>query len=245
MPLDLALVMPVYNEESCIRQVVESWKALLQSLNIDFQMLVLNDGSTDRTAEELQSFTGDPFIEIINKRNSGHGPTVLMGYRNAANRAHWVFQCDSDDEMKPDHFPVLWNKRQEYDALFGVRVGMRQSLERKLVSMGSRLTVRLLFGKGVVDVNTPYRLIRSHILASIVRQIPEDAFAPNVIISGALAKANFRILNHPVPHQVRRTGQISIANWKLYRGVLKSFIQTWHVSQSVTIQINENENYRP
>ena len=71
MQLDLALVMPVYNEANCIRRVVESWRSVLQSLNIKYQMLLLNDGSTDHTAEELVYFANDPTIEIVHKQNSG------------------------------------------------------------------------------------------------------------------------------------------------------------------------------
>ncbi len=234
--MDLALVMPVYNEGLCIRNVVESWYNVLESLRIKFVMIVLNDGSRDGTEEQLARFAGYTGIEVVNKPNSGHGPTILMGYRKAVLQADWVFQCDSDDEMKAEHFPKLWEKREDYDALFGVRERVQQSVQRKFVSLGSRITVRLLFGKGVMDVNSPYRLIRSNVLARIVDQIPDHTFAPNVVISGALARGKFRIYNHPVPHEPRKTGAVSIANWKLYRAAVKSFGQTWRCSRSIIVE---------
>jgi hypothetical protein len=128
--------------------------------------------------------------------------------------------------MTPDSFPQLWARREEFDALFGERVGRSQSAGRRIVSAGSRATVRLLFGGGVADVNTPYRLIRAGVLREIVEQIPPDAFAPNVIISGALARAGLRICNLPVPFRDRCTGSSSLLKWRLWGAALKSFWQT-------------------
>jgi glycosyltransferase involved in cell wall biosynthesis len=226
MLLDLMVVMPVYNEEECIAGVVRSWKDKLGAMGLDFQILVLNDGSRDGTQAALETFDGDDRVRIINKDNSGHGPTILRGYRVAVEEAQWVFQIDSDDEMKPDHFPRLWDKRLKYDALFGVRAAREQDNARKLLSAGSRLVVRMLFGRGVRDVNTPYRLMRSSKLRPIVTAIPDDTFAPNVIISGVFSKTRNRVYNTPVPHENRKTGTGSLTSAKVWKVAIKSGIQT-------------------
>ena len=171
-------------------------------------------------------FAGDKRVEVVQKANSGHGPTILMGYRKAVEIADWVFHCDSDGETKAEYFPALWEQRDRYDALFGTRAGRQQNLARKLISAGSRLTVRLLFGKGVRDVNTAYRLIRAPILKPILPQIPDATFAPNVIISGTMAKAGLRFFHYPVPFEYRKTGTVSIAKWKLWKVAFRSFWQT-------------------
>jgi dolichol-phosphate mannosyltransferase len=226
MGFELAMVMPVYNEEACIDHVVSSWYQELLGLNINFVMLVLNDGSRDGTESKLAQFAGNDHIKIINKKNSGHGPTILQGYHMGVDLAEWIFQTDSDDEMKPEHFKELWNRRKDYDALFGFRQGREQSFSRSFISFVSRQTVGIIFGKGVLDVNTPYRLVRSTLLKKIIKQIPDDSFAPNVMISGALAKGSVRIYNHPVPHEGRRTGSASIVRWKLWKSSMISFLQT-------------------
>lgn len=235
MKLDLALVMPVYNEQDCIVDVVRSWKEVLSGLGMRYQVIVLNDGSKDRTAEKLAAFDGAPAIVVVNKKNSGHGPTILQGYRMAVEKAEWVFQCDSDNEMPAEHFPPLWARRETHDALFGIRDGRAQNVGRKLISVCSRLTVKMLFGRGVQDVNTPYRLMRASVLKQIVGQIPTDTFAPNVIISGAIAQAGLRICNLPVPHEGRRTGSVSIVKWKLWKAAIRSFWQTLHCRPKVTL----------
>ncbi len=223
---DLAVVMPVYNEEACIIDVVKSWYLMLSRLNINFRMIILNDGSTDNTKDSLKVFKSYECIKVINKKNSGHGSTILFGYRMVLESAEWVFQCDSDDEMQPQYFAKLWENRQKYDALFGVRQNRSQNFGRKIISSCSRLIIRCLFGKGVSDVNTPYRLMRSKILKQIIKKIPDDAFAPNIIISGILSYVKARIYEYPVPHENRKTGSVSIVKWKLWKSAWKAFVET-------------------
>lgn len=226
MRYELALVMPVYNEDACIVAVVDSWYAELTRLGINFLIFVLNDGSRDATRERLAQFDDDPRIQIINKANSGHGPTILEGYQRAVDQAQWVFQIDSDDEMTAEHFESLWKMREEYAALFGFRSGRQQNPGRSLISAISRLSVSFLFGSGVYDVNTPYRLIRSGLLKQIVATIPPATFAPNILISGALAASRLPLLNLPVPHEGRKSGQVSIVKWRLWKAAVRSLLQT-------------------
>jgi len=226
MVYDLAIVMPVYNEQACIITVVESWVAVLSNLNIDFRYLILNDGSTDGTKDALGVFNTDHRIEVIHKQNTGHGPSILLGYRKGVQIAEWVFQCDSDDEIKAVYFSKLWKKRKPYHALFGKRTGRTQTLSRKFISKCSRIITRLFYGVGVVDVNIPFRLIRSNILKQIICQIPDDTFAPNVIISGVLSKMGAKIYEHQVPHEHRKTGKVSLSKLKLWRVTIKALWQT-------------------
>ena len=230
--LDLAIVMPVCNEQACIARVIGSWLAMFAELSISFRMIVINDGSRDGTAQSLDAFLGVPHVEIIHKANTGHGPTVLMGYRKAVSEARWVFQCDSDDEMSAIHFPRMWETRDAYDAIIGIRTGRRQTATRRFISACSRVTVRGLFGKAVADVNAPYRLIRSELLREIIALMNDDTFAPNVVISGALSACGARVSNLPVPHEYRRTGSVSIVKWKLWKAAGQSLWQTIHHRRS-------------
>ena len=224
-PFELALVMPVFNEEACIFEVIQAWEDELTRQGINFQMIVLNDGSQDRTADILERFRNHRTMDIIHKKNSGHGPTILEGYRKAVCLAQWVFQTDSDDEMKPRHFIELWSRRKDFDALIGIRQDRRQPFLRRLTTTGSRLAVYLLFGKGVTDVNIPYRLIRASCLEPMIRQIPNNTISPNTLISGALSRSSLRIYNHRIPCEGRKTGSPSLMRWKLIKVILISFLQ--------------------
>ena len=229
-PYDLSVVMPVYNEAEAIGPVLKKWMAMLDTLGIRYRIRAYNDGSKDATGKILAEVAdaSDGRVLAVDKANSGHGPTILRGYREAAEDSDWVFQIDSDDEMGPESFPELWAKRNDYDFLVGRRDGRRQPLARKVVSFVSRLCVRLFYGKGIWDVNTPYRLMRAEVFAPFYAQIPDDTFAPNVILSGLAARHHLRLLEIPVPQHDRTTGEVSIKKWKLLKAAARSFWQTIH-----------------
>ncbi len=225
----LCVVMPVYNERDAIGPVLEKWHAALDGLGIDFEIRPYNDGSKDDTLAVMEATAGrlDRRVAVRNKPNGGHGNTILTGYREAAaDGFDWVFQIDSDDEMGPEKFGELWERRNEYDFLVGIRDGRLQALPRKVVSLVSRLCVRIFYGKGVWDVNTPYRLMRASAFRDFYAAIPLTTFAPNVILSGLAARHRLRMFEMPVPQHDRTTGEVSIKKWKLLKAAAKSFWQT-------------------
>lgn len=222
--LELAVVIPVYNEEAIIAHVARDWVAVLRRLKVSFRLYFYNDGSKDGTLGALRSLEKEfPEVAAVDKPNSGHGPTVLTGYRTTD--SDWVFQVDSDNEMAAEHFPKLWEKRAGHDFLLGVRVDRRSPPARQVVSAVSRLTVRLLFGAGITDANSPYRLYRRAAFAEAFRTLPADTFAPNVLLSGYAAWKRLRILEVPIPYRFRQTGEVSIKRWKLFKCALRSFRQ--------------------
>jgi len=224
---ELGLVMPVYNEAACVRAVVDAWMAICAALSIDVQLYLIDDGSTDGSAEVLDDLaaSGRP-IEVVHRTNAGHGPSILLGYRRAVATCTWTFQTDSDDELPPASFSSLWERRSEGDAVFGVRTQREQPWTRRLVSAVSRLTVRALFGPSIQDVNVPYRLIRSSVLSRIIAGVPDTVFAPNVIIAGALAAKRCPVVNVPVPHTPRRTGTVSLGGLRLWRQSARALYET-------------------
>lgn len=225
----LAIIMPVYNEEEAIGFVIDKWVKALDQLNIDYTINPYNDGSKDSSFEVIKKKSEEYPNKVIahDKKNSGHGPTILLGYREASAVGYdWVFQIDSDDEMGPEKFSELWEKRNDYDFLVGIRDGRKQALPRKIISAVSRLCVRLFYGKSVWDVNTPYRLMRVSAFKDLYSKIPENTFAPNVIISGMAAKLKLRCYEIRVPQKDRETGEVSIKKWKLFKAAAKSLMQT-------------------
>ena len=227
-PYQLVVVMPVYNEAEAIAPVLRKWCAMLDTLGLRYRIRAYNDGSKDATGQILQreAEASGGRVLAIDKPNGGHGPTILQGYREAAAEADWVFQIDSDDEMAPDSFPALWAKREAFDFLVGRRSGRRQPLARKVISFVSRGCVRLFYGRGVWDVNTPYRLMRAAVFAPLYAAIPANTFAPNVILSGLAARLNLRAFEMPVPQHDRTTGEVSIKKWELLKAAARSFAQT-------------------
>lgn len=219
---ELNVVIPVYNEQDAVITLLEEWTQLLDALQIDYIINIYNDGSTDNTALFLKEFTHGRVI-AHNRKNSGHGPTILKGY--CENTAEWILQIDSDREISHTHFKTFWHKRRNYDFLIGTRIHRKSPLPRLILSVISRYAVLLLFGSGIYDVNCPYRLMRSEKIQKYIQKIPPKTFAPNVIISGIAVSKKLCICEIPVKFSFRKTGEVSIKKWKLLRAAFISFIQ--------------------
>ncbi len=232
MGSELTVVIPVYNEEEIIQDVIKDWINELTELHIDFTINAYNDGSKDKTIRKLNELKNEyPALNVIDKQNSGHGPTILQGYRES--KSEWIFQVDSDNEMKSSYFYRIWNGKENYDFILGKRADRFSPLSRKIISLISRLTIKMFYGRGIYDVNSPYRLYRREKFEEYFNKITSSTFAPNVILSGIAAKTKMRIKEITVPCQLRQTGEVSIKKWKLLRAALLSFYQTISFSKKI------------
>jgi len=224
--LELIVIMPVYNEEGTIRKVVQEWHDELCALNIRFELHVYNDGSTDATLTILRELQKSlQHLVVHDQPNKNHGPTILQGYRSASN-VEWLFQVDSDNEVRPESFRLLWEQRDKYDFLIGKRTNKQNPMARQLISAVAAGLVRLGFGKGVSDVNSPFRLMRVDAFRDVFSLIQEQTFAPNVIVTGVACSRKMRIFETEIPYQFRRTGRVSINRMRLFRCAWLSGIQT-------------------
>lgn len=225
--LDLVVVMPVYNEQDSIGNVLTAWARVLGGLGLRYEIHVYNDGSKDETGPRLENLrVAIPQVVVHSKRNSGHGSTIRQGYLENMDRAEWLFQVDSDDEMGPDWFYKLWNIRHDHDFIVGRRYERRSSLARKVVSLAARLAANLFYGPCIYDVNCPYRLMRAAAFRECYLSLPPATFAPNVLISGYCAYHEIKTVEIHVPHRSRYSGTVSIRKWKLVKESIRSLYQT-------------------
>jgi len=230
MKKELCVVIPVYNEEECILDVVLDWRNFLTNLDINFDIMVINDGSKDNSLKVLyDNFKKFKDIIIVDKKNSGHGATILYGYKKCLNDYEFIFQVDSDNEMEAKYFNLIWENKERYDFVIGNRLLRKQPLSRKIISKISRMIVQLLFNKiqniKYFDVNSPYRLMIVSSFYEIISSIPDYYFAPNVVISAMAMNKKLSIKSVDIPHKERNTGEVSIKKFKLLKSAIKSFIQ--------------------
>ena len=209
---DVAVVIPVFNEEKLIGECINEWLNVLDSVNLNYEILIIDDGSSDATIPIVERYGDNPNIQVIIKQNEGHGPTILAGYKRAVGIAEWVFQADSDNEISPNQFSALWSRRQGQDAVIAWRQGRNQTTVRRLVTFFARVTTKVLFRCHLRDVNIPFRLIRSETLAILLEKIPSDTFAPNIALSGALSLMNYQVEECPVVFNERIVGESSLSN---------------------------------
>jgi dolichol-phosphate mannosyltransferase len=248
--MHLAVVIPVYNEERNITALLRDWRPVFDATGVAYRVILIDDGSKDKSLPLLQSFQQkDPTLSVHTQPNAGHGAAILRGYRlalDAGVHADWVFQIDSDHQLETTAFRELWDNRDHYDLLLAERKLKNASLARRCLSRGSREIVRRLYGRGVADggntgggsadaritsmgitdVNTPYRLIRSERLREALEKIPENSFAPNILLTAWFIGKKRRIFTTTTELKGGAQQRKSKMNGYFLRGALKSALQT-------------------
>lgn len=223
----LYIVMPAYNEEANIEDVIRQWHPVAERINEEgneAHLVIANDGSKDNTFAIMQQLQSKyQYLLPLDKVNSGHGATVLYLYRYAiGNGANYVFQTDSDGQTMPDEFWQMWEHRHEYDFQIGTRGGRQDGFSRIVVTKTLRLVVWLMFHVWVKDANTPFRLMKAERLNEIMKCIPEDFFLSNVAISAVAVKKKLKIGWYPITFRPRQGGVNSINLKRIFKIGVKS-----------------------
>ncbi len=189
--IELAIVMPVYNEEANIETVVAEWVSELDRLGVAFSLMVINDGSKDGTSDALRKLavSTNGRVVPVDKANAGHGRACRTGYDLATGSpAAWTFQIDSDGQCDPRFFSEFWSARDQADCLFGVRTTRDDGFARVLISAVCRVLTSVVCGVDLKDSNVPYRLIRTPVLREALTRIPVDFDMQNVALTVTLKR---------------------------------------------------------
>lgn len=187
---ELLAVIPVYNEQASIGDVVREWMHELDRCCDSFAILAIDDGSKDGSLQALRRLQEQwgPRLLVITRPNRGHGQTCLEGYRQAAAiSATYVFQVDSDGQCDPRYFSSLWRLREQFTVVYGVRTTRDDGLARAVISWVLRLMLLVAFHVNCRDANVPYRLMKTNEVMWAVNRIPPDFGLANIALAVLLA----------------------------------------------------------
>ncbi len=208
----LFIVIPAYNEQETIEDIVRKWYPNVLLGEEGSRLVVIDDGSKDETREKLDRLKEEfPLLDVRHKQNSGHGPSILAGYKYAISEgADYIFQTDSDGQTEPSEFPEFWEMRRKYEMIVGYRKDREDGLGRVVVTRVLRALIFLTFHVYVKDANTPFRLMKASVLEREIKYVPKDYFLTNVLISVIFTKRKYRVKYLPITFRPRQGGTNSI-----------------------------------
>lgn len=241
MNLDIAVVMPAYNEEGCIAEVVNIWTSFLQQhFPNKSRLIVVNDGSKDGTGAILDELSAqNELLIVVHKPNGGHGKAVVTAYEQAVLlNPDYVFQTDSDDQFVCEDLLKLWNLRTKSDFILGYRQQRFDAPFRLFVTQVLKYSIFTIYGTLIADSNIPFRLFKTNYLKKLLAQLPQPVpFAPNIFLAVMAKKHGQETFNIPITHKSRQTGEVSIQKMKLLKVCWQSFKELaafrWELSQKV------------
>lgn len=207
---DLSLVFPVFDEEDNIGQLLEQVLEIAPRLALDFEIVIVDDGSRDASAEVVEAIrNGEPRIRLLrHESNRGYGAALRAGLREA--RGNLVFFSDADLQFDLDELSTLLHHADEFDIVAGYRQPRRDPWGRRLLAASWGWLVDMLFDVRVRDIDCAFKIFRRHVLEAIPIE-SVGAFVNTEILVRA-RQENFRIHQVPVTHRRRRFGRQSGAN---------------------------------
>jgi hypothetical protein len=172
LPGSLTLVLPAFNEEANIDAVVQDSLATLPAYVDAYEIIVVDDGSRDRTGEIAAGLAaGDDRIRLVShERNRGYGAALISGFE--ASTGDFVMFMDADRQFNIRDLRLLVPFAGEYDIVAGFRMERSDPLHRRVLAEMFNVSVRMLFGVHLRDIDCAFKLFRGDLLRGLPLTAP-------------------------------------------------------------------------
>ena len=223
----LSVFFPAYNDAATIPSMVISAFLTAQKVADDFEIIVVNDGSRDYTAEMLKEMQRlYPRVRVItHPQNRGYGAALRTGFSSASKE--WIFYTDGDAQYDPRELPKLVGALEEgVDVVNGYKIERSDPLHRILIGRLYHHTVRIIFGFRLRDVDCDYRLIRRSVFDKIRLTSTSGTICLEMVKK--MQDFRFRFSEVPVHHYHRAHGKSQFFNFsRLFRTGVQLMALWW------------------
>jgi glycosyltransferase involved in cell wall biosynthesis len=223
----LSIFFPAYNDAATIPSMVISAFLTVQRITNDFEIIVVNDGSKDHTAEllnELQRLY--PQVRVItHPQNRGYGAALRTGFSSASKE--WVFYTDGDAQYDPREMVKLVEALESnIDVVNGYKIERSDPLHRIIIGRLYHHIVRMIFGFRLRDVDCDYRLMRRSIFDKV--QLTSTSGTICLEMVKKMQDFRYRFSEVPVHHYHRAHGKSQFFNFpRLFRTGIQLMSLWW------------------
>ena len=236
--VDLSIVIPVYNEEENLQPLWAELSGVLEGLGRAFEVIFVDDGSHDRSAEIVRGFgEADPRVRLVRlKANAGETAATDAGFKAAVGRI--VVTMDADLQNDPADLPVMLAQLDTWDAATGWRVdrGEGDTWVRRLSSRVANRIRNAISAETIHDSGCTYRAFRRECLRDLTLYRGFHRFIPTL-----LRMRGFRVVEVPVRNRPRRFGQskYGILN-RAFVAFADLLVVRWMKSRLLRYQVTED-----
>jgi putative flippase GtrA len=239
----LSVVLPAYNEEEIIATTIVTALDILDSWHIDCELLVINDGSTDRTGEIVAELaTRHQQLHLINHSgNQGYGAALVSGFQAAAKELTFFMDSDGQFDMRElrSFFPFIGS----YDAVLGYRMNRQDSWMRKFNAWGWKVLVSMILGTKVRDIDCAFKLFHTSFLHD--HPLETRGAMINAELLYKLKQGHFTQREIGVSHLPRRGGRATGAHPRVIARALRDLFtcsRRWKREEKIRVQHAQNSS---
>jgi len=221
----ISLVIPAYNEERNIGFLLQRTHDILKKESISYEIIVVNDGSTDKTAEVAKEHN---VVLVNNKRNLGKGGSLRNGFKYA--RGKLIVTMDADGSHQPEDIPYLISPilKGDVDVVFGSRFvnGKGRDTTSRLHILGNAIlnfVILFLTGKYISDSQSGFRAFTRDVLKKITLISSRYEIESEMLIK--ILSKNFRFMEIPINCKKRMSGSTKINSFSDGFKILKAMLK--------------------
>jgi glycosyltransferase involved in cell wall biosynthesis len=213
MMSSLSIVLPAYNEEANVERAVEQVSRVARQLGMEYEIILVNDGSADRTGEIGHELEGRiPNYRLVEHYpNRGYGGSLKAGFEAATKEL--IAFVPADNQFDFGEIAALLEALDGADIVSGYRAKREDPFVRRLNAFGWNTLVSVLFGRLGRDIDCGFKLFRREILDHVTIE-SNGAMIDTEFLAGAKARG-YRIAEVPVTHLPRVGGEATGANFKV------------------------------
>ena len=226
--VSISVFFPCYNEQENVGRTVEKALEVMQKLNADFEVIIVDDGSSDGTgqiADEIADREGRVKV-VHHEGNLGYGAALQSGFKAATKEL--VFYTDGDGQFDMNEMPPLLALMEQYDIVSCYRLNRRDSIIRKINGWCWTRLVCLMFGLKIRDIDCAFKLYKREIFDKI--ELSSTGALIDAEILARAARKGYRIIQKGVHHYPRTSGEQSGAN---IRVVLRAFKELFKLQRRI------------
>jgi glycosyltransferase involved in cell wall biosynthesis len=235
---DLSVVIPVYNEEENLPLLWPELRSVLEGLHLDFEVIFVDDGSRDRSAEIIRGLReSDRRVRLVRlKANAGETAATDAGFKAA--RGRMVVTMDADLQNDPHDIPALLSHLDRWDAVTGWRVdrGEGDSFVRRASSRVANRVRNAISEETIQDSGCTFRAFRRECLRGLVLYRGFHRFIPTL-----LKVRGYRVIEVPVKNRPRRFGvsKYGVLN-RVFVATADLFVVRWMKSRFLRYEVAED-----
>lgn len=224
----ISVFFPCYNDQGSIGKLIETAVKTLKSHSSDFEVIVVDDGSTDGSRDVLQKYSQkhSELKLVFHKKNKGYGGALRSGFRTATKDL--IFYTDGDGQYDVKELPILLNLlTDDVDFINGIKMSRQDPNYRIIIGNIYSLLARWLFWLPVYDVDCDFRLIRKSLIQKIILKNNSGAICIELVKKSQRAGAKFRQVS--VHHYKREWGESQFFQFNHLFSTFKELFNLWLV----------------
>jgi dolichol-phosphate mannosyltransferase len=233
--VEISVVVPVYNEEENLPVLIPQIAEVLNPLGKTYEMIFIDDGSTDRSRHLLKEMVSHyPQIRIIGfKKNCGETAAGAAGLKEA--RGEMVITLDADLQNDPKDIPRMLEYLKDYDMVTGWRQKREDSWVKRITSKIANRIRNGLSGETIRDSGCTFRVYRRECLQNLKLYKGMHRFMPTLV-----KMEGFRVIEIPIAHHPRKFGVSKYTTWnRMWRAFIDLLAVKWMKSRHIHFEIEE------